>query len=248
MLDTAILHRLGPFDVPGVGPRHLRFYVPRARPKKRLPGLLVLFDGQNVFDDGPSFGGVGWRAHEGVEKLRSNAPVIVAVEHGGAERLDELSPFATERSRGLLPALVHWLADEVVPDAWKKLGVLPEASGVIIGGSSMGGLAAMYAHHARPDRFGAALCLSPSFWFARGRIAEYVAHAPRPAASRIYVDIGTREGRGMVAPARGVVEVLRGRGYDDKTLKFRVDSRGRHDERAWRRRFTAAVRFLARPR
>ena len=248
MLDPAILHRLGPYDVPGIGLRHLRAYVPHARPKKRPPSLLVLFDGQNVFDDRPAFGGVGWRAHEAVEKLRSSAPIIVAVEHGGSARLDELSPFENERSRGLLPRLVDWLADEVVTDAWKKLGVVQEPSGVIIGGSSMGGLAAMYAHHARPDRFGAALCMSSSFWFGRGRIAEYVAHTARPLASRIYVDIGKREGRGMVEGSRGLVELLRSRGYDDRTLKFRLDERGRHDERAWRRRLGAAVRFVGRTR
>ncbi len=245
MLAAGTLHRLGPFDIPGVGPRHLRVYVPRARPKRRAPGLLVLFDAQNVFDDGPAFAGVGWRAHTAAESLRTLAPVIVAVEHGGTARLDELSPFATERSRGLLPALVAWLADEVVTDAWKKLGVLPEPRGTIVGGASMGGLAAMYAHHARPDRFGAALCMSSSFWFGHGRIAEYVAHTPRPLASRVYVDVGRREGRGMVEGSRGLVALLRARGYDDETLKFRLDARGRHDERAWRRRLGSAVRFLA---
>jgi predicted alpha/beta superfamily hydrolase len=123
--------------------------------------------------------------------------------------------------------------------------VLPEPRGTIVGGASMGGLAAMYAHHARPDRFGAALCMSSSFWFGHGRIAEYVAHSPRPPASRVYVDVGRREGRGMVEGSRGLVALLRARGYDDETLKFRLDARGRHDERAWRRRFGAAVRFLA---
>jgi len=248
MLAAGTLHRLGPFDIPGVGPRHLRAYVPHARPKRRPPRLLVLFDAQNVFDDAPAFGGVGWRVHTAAESLRAAAPVIVAVEHGGTARLDELSPFVTERSRGLLPALVSWLADEVVTDAWKKLGVLPEPRGTIIGGSSMGGLAAMYAHHARPDRFGAALCMSSSFWFGHGLIAEYVARSPRPLASRIYVDVGRREGRGMVEGSRSLVTLLRARGYDDETLKFRLDPRGRHDERAWRRRFGAAVRFLVRSR
>jgi predicted alpha/beta superfamily hydrolase len=248
MLDTAILHRLGPFDVPSVGPRHLRFYVPRTRPKKRPPSLLVLFDGQNVFDDAPAFGGAGWRAHEGVEKLRAQAPIVVALEHGGAQRLDELSPFVTARSRGLLPDVVDWLADVVVPDAWQKLGAHPEPRSVIIGGSSMGGLAAMYAHHRRPDRFGAALCMSASFWFGHGRILDEIAQTPRPLASRLYIDVGRREGRGMIEPAQRLVALLRERGYDDKTLKFRLDSRGRHDERAWRRRFAAAVRFLLRTR
>ena len=248
MHDSGILHRLGTLDVPGIGARHLRIYVPRARPKKRPPSLLVLFDGQNVFDDAPSFNGVGWRAHEAVEKLRSHAPIVMAVEHGGDERLDELSPFASESSRGLLPALVGWLADVVVVDAWNTLGVLPEPRGVMIGGSSMGGLAAMYAHHVRPDRFGSALCMSSSFWFGGGRILDYVARSARPHGSRIYLDVGKREGRGMVEPSRRLVALLHARGYDDTTLRFRLDARGRHDERAWRRRLGAAVRFLSTPR
>ena len=41
----------------------------------------------------------------------------------------------------------------------------------------MGGLAAMYAHFKHPAAFGSALCMSPSFWFAKKAIFRFVAAA-----------------------------------------------------------------------
>lgn len=69
-MEPGRIHLLGPFDVPGLPPRrHVRAYVPtRARASSRP--LLFLFDGQNAFDDAPSFAG-GWHAHLAVERPRA---------------------------------------------------------------------------------------------------------------------------------------------------------------------------------
>ena len=112
---------------------------------------------------------------------------------------------------------------------------------------SMGGLAAMYAHHRHPDVFGGAICMSPSFWFAKGAILRFVEETPRPPISRVYLDCGAREGGGRMLPfVERMAKKLRGRGYPPEQLMMRADQRGAHNERHWRRRLPLALRFMFR--
>ncbi|MDB4963632.1 MAG: hypothetical protein JWP01_3631 [Myxococcales bacterium] len=74
---------------------------------------------------------------------------------------------------------------------------------------------------------------------------------PVPARSRIYLDIGAREGEGRMLPiVERFAARLRARGWGEpaergaRRVMMRPDARGRHDERAWRRRFPKALRFV----
>lgn len=235
-----------PFALPGGrGERFVRVYVPGGRAPAGGRPLLVLFDGQNVFDDAPSFAG-GWHAHRAVERLGARAPVVVGVEHGGEARLDELSPFAARMSRGEAASFVGWVAGEVVPAVQRALPIAPGPGAVVAGGSSMGGLAALFAHLWRRDAFGGgAMCLSPSFWVADAAIVSLARGAEPPPGARVYLDAGAREGRCHLGPlVQAVGERLRERGYGGEQVVVRIDPRGDHHERSWRRRLPAALRFF----
>src|SRR5262249_1342947 len=128
-----------------------------------------------------------------------------------------------------------------------ELALVPGPFGSVIGGSSMGGLAATYAHFAHPETFGGALVMSPSYWLGEGAIVRWVAERPRPPVSRIYLDCGLREGRWTVL--RLVTEMadpLPARGYGCDDLMFRPDAKGAHNERSWRRRLPKALRYFYR--
>ena len=105
------------------------------------------------------------------------------------------------------------------------------------------GLAALAGHWRHPELFGGALCMSPSFWYDHAAIFREM---PRkmPVQSRIYVDVGKKEGRLMLPMAEKMVESLRERGYSEKQLMWRPDSRGSHNEKHWRRRFPKALKFM----
>jgi hypothetical protein len=65
--------------------------------------------------------------------------------------------------------------------------------------------------------------------------------------SRIYLDCGEREGRGMMARSVAAMAArLQARGYDGDQLLVRVDPHGRHAETSWRRRMPRALRFMYR--
>lgn len=240
---------LGPLAVPGHSPRLVRVYLPSTFTPEVPRFALYMFDGQNVFDDPPSFAG-GWHLHAAVEKLARSkrpAPIVVGIDHGGQTRIDELSPFGAEVRAGSLDVLLDWLAGSLIPRLAAALPLLGGPVGAVVGGSSMGGLAALYAHFRRPRDFGGALAMSPSFWLGDGEILRWVAAQPVPEMSRIYLDCGVKEGRGMVLPqVAAMAAQLANRGYDPDRLMFRADPRGAHSEASWRRRLPRALRFFYR--
>jgi predicted alpha/beta superfamily hydrolase len=245
------INLLGPFEVPGLPPRLIRVYLPRDYTPERSWFALYMFDGQNVFDDAPSFSG-GWHLHGAVERLaRAGRPVPVAIgiDHGGQGRNLELSPFGFdfEGEPGQSHLLLDWIAGSLMPALTAELNLIPGPLGAVIGGSSMGGLCSLWSHFHYPHAFGGAMVMSPSFWVADQAIFTDIADQPTPEVSRIYLDAGAREDRGRLMPVVAAMTAhLAGRGYDNDRLMFRPDSRGSHNESSWRRRLPKALRFLYR--
>jgi trehalose-phosphatase len=240
---------LGPLAVPGHKPRLVRVYLPSTFTPEGPSFALYMFDGQNMFDDHPSFAG-GWHLHEAVERMargKRPAPVVIGIDHGGSKRIDELSPFEMQTGAGGLDGLLDWIVDSLIPRLAAELPLIPGPVGAVVGGSSMGGLAALYAHFRKPRDFGGALAMSPSFWVGDGRILRWVRAQPTPALSRIYLDCGVREGRGTLLPQVATMAAhLANRGYDPDHLLLRADPRGAHSEASWRRRLPRALRFFYR--
>lgn len=208
----------------------MRAYVPEGTARPRP--VLVMFDGQNIFGDAGSFAG-GWHVHKAVSRMAAR-PIVVGVDHGHLARIHELTPFSDGTRGGQLDATLGTLVDELLPRVRARFAT----TDVFIGGASLGGLAALYAHLTRPDAFAGAMAMSPSLWFTRAKLNRYLTTRAR-TGSRIYLDMGTRE-RSCPFAAQ-LADQLRARGHD---VMWRPDPRGKHDEKTWRRRFPKALRFL----
>lgn len=248
-LTPGTVQVLGPYAVPGLGARRIRIYLPAAF-DPAVPWFgLYLFDGQNAFDDGPSFAG-GWHTHVAIERLAragKMTPIAIGIDHGGVERIHELSPFPIQGNEGGLDPLLDWIFGSLRPALEERLPLVPGPAGAAVAGSSMGGLAAVYAHFRRPEEIGGAIAMSPSLWVADGEILDWVADQPRPPFSRVYLDAGLAEGRGTLLPLVAQLAAhLANRGYRDDQLRFLADPKGLHNEKCWRRRLPAALRFLYR--
>lgn len=237
----------GPFDVPDFPSRVVRVFIPPGIRKNQRRPVLYMFDGQNVFEDDGSFAG-GWHAHQAVAALdgrRYHVPIVVGVDHGGERRIDELTPWKVGRAGGGADRFLDWMVSTVVPLVARELPVVEGPVGAVVAGSSLGGLAALYAHHRHPEVFGGVISMSPSLFVGRGKIYQYVMEQPKPIISRIYVDAGGREGGGRFLPAvKRMADQIEERGYDRKQLLYRPDARGEHNERTWRRRLPRALRFM----
>jgi enterochelin esterase-like enzyme len=241
---------LGPFDVPGFPPRAARVYEP-AGAEGQLRPALVVFDGQNAFDDRP--GTPGWHLHRAVDALDDAhhlRPRLLAIPHGGASRADELTAWPVtgyESPGGRGDSFLDWLVTSLVP-AFRARFPTPEgALGLAIGGASWGASHAIRAHFRHPHVFGGALALSPAVWVGDFALPRWLDAQPTPTFSRIYLDCGALEAEGrMLPPAAKLAQQLEARGYSPGQLRFVADPRGEHTELHWRRRLPEALRFLYR--
>ncbi len=213
--------------------------------------VLYMHDGSNVFDAATSFSGIEWRADEAAADLarRGHGLIIVAIAAPrDGSRLSEYGPWPMPslQATGRADAYADFVARTLKPQIDLLYRTLPgRASGVL--GSSMGGLVSLYMALRDPQVWGFAGALSPSLWFADGRIFEWVAARPAAAAlPRVWLDMGTQEGDTLpaaeisVAQAREMARRLRRKGIE---LRF-VVARGAHTEAAWAQRLPAALEWL----
>lgn len=239
----------GPWTPLGFAARAVRVYLPRGYDPRVPRPLLVMFDGQNIFDDATSFAG-SWRLGSALDRLGQQrpVPVVAAIDHGGHERLSELSPWAVGGRPGRAEAFLHSLVHDLRPRLQHAFGTIPGPHGLALGGSSLGGLAAIFGHLRFPEHVGGAIAMSPSVWVGGGALLRFAASTSRPWTSRIYLDAGHLEGRSrsLVGAVEELGGVLQSKGYDDGQLRVRTDPRGAHDERSWRRRVPEALRFVYR--
>lgn len=238
------------WEVPGLSPRRVRVHLPSTFDGRTPRPVLYMFDGQNVFGDEGSYSG-GWHVDRSVDRMavrsRGVSPIVVAVDHGGEARLDELSAFHDGKRGGKAEALLAWMIEALMPAVSRSFPIVPPPYGAAVAGSSMGGLCALYAHFRHPQSFGGAIAMSPSLWFARRAVFDFVASRPKPTPSRVYLDCGALEAGGrMLTMVQSMNRHLHARGWDDDHLLFVGDPRGGHDERSWSRRFPKALRFMYR--
>ena len=226
--------------------RDIQVYLPPSyRTSGRHYPVIYMHDGQNLFDARTSFAGE-WGVDETMERLGPQGieAIVVAIPNTGASRADEYSPFPQPRAGGgrgdqYLDFIVH----TVKPTVDQRFRTRLERSQTGIMGSSLGGLISLYGFFTFQDVFGFAGAMSPALWFGRRAIFDTI--APRRWTGRIYLDIGTAEGRALVRDVRLMGRMLRQR-TDRPRLNLRVveDRGARHHESAWAARFEHAVRFL----
>ena len=177
------------------------------------------------------------------------------------DRLDEYSPFRDgKRGGGQGDLYLDFLVETVKTLVDSSFRTLPDRKNTGILGSSMGGLISLYAFFRRPQIFGFTGAMSPSLWFAKNAIYDFIEGAPYHAG-RIYLDAGTREygegrhwtslpwrSRRYYASIRRMNRLLASKGYQPRRELLYVEEQwANHEEAAWARRLPRALRFLLEP-
>jgi metallo-beta-lactamase class B len=231
--------------------RRVWLYLPPdyATSRKRYP-VLYLHDGQNVFDAATAFAGE-WGVDETLNGLHArgdHGAIVVAVDNGQQQRLDEYSPWKNARyGGGEGDAYVDFVARTLKPYVDRHYRTRPGRASTGIMGSSMGGLISLYAGLKYPEVFGRVGVFSPALWFSPSIFSYAAAADPRRPRSRFYFVTGAREGAAPEVYVRDqgrMVETLAALGFRDGELSAAIRPDGQHAEWFWRREFPAAYEWL----
>lgn len=214
--------------------------------QRRYP-VVYMHDGQNLFDRATAFGDE-WDVDGTLERAARDGleAIVVGVPNMGDARLDEYSPWRDRRHRagGRGGAYCDFLVRTLKPRIDADFRTIPGREATGVAGSSMGGLISLYAFLRHPAVFGFAGVMSPALWFAGRSVFPYALER-RFAPGRLYLDVGTNEGREALHDVRRMKDLLTAKGYRaGRELMYVVEMGGQHHERAWARRLRRAFHFL----
>jgi enterochelin esterase-like enzyme len=176
--------------------------------------------------------------------------ILVGIDHAGVDRLDEYTPSCDPRRRtgGRLGAYRRFLVDELKPWIDARYRTRVDAASTGLGGSSLGGLAALEIGLTQPDVFGRVAALSPSLWWDRRRILERARGLDGHLDVSLWLDAGTHEGPGVLHHLRMLKNILLRRGWRlNRDLHYREVVGGQHSEADWARRAGDVLRALFPP-
>ena len=236
------------------GERAIGVYVPPGYEENpgRYP-LLILQDGQNLFDPATSFiRGKTWRVAESADAAIAAGevePLVIAgVAHAGERRIAEYTPTRDMKlGGGEAGQYALMVMREVLPFLHARYRLRGGAGDTGLGGSSLGGLVSLWMGLRHADTFGKLAVLSPSVWWNHRSILAWVSEvAPElPHRPRIWLDAGDREGRRTLADTEMLHARLLRQGWrDERDLHCETVAGGTHDEASWAARVRPMLRFL----
>jgi predicted alpha/beta superfamily hydrolase len=247
------LHRAFPSRTLGRA-RDVLVYLPPGydrSPGRRYP-VLYIHDGQNVFDGATSYvPGQEWQVDETVERLiqAGELPplILVAVHHAGERRLDEFGPTrdARRRAGGSADLYGRMLIEELKPFIDARYRTRPGPPDTGLCGSSMGGLVSLYLGLTVPGVFGLLGVMSPAVWWDNRVIVQIVRRLRWRPLLRIWLDVGTAEGRVALDDVRALRGALVARGWSEGVdLAYVEATNAPHAESAWAARVEPMLKFL----
>lgn len=242
----------GELRIHAVSQRDLIVYVPPGYDDvdRRYP-VLYMQDGQNLFTPDTAFNGQEWRMRSTADALIAAGEmeplIIVGIYNSGDSRIDEYTHSRDRRTGrgGKAAEYGRLLVDELKPfiDESYRTCNGPRHTG--LGGSSLGGLVSLVLGLRYPEVFGKLAVMSPSVWWDRRSILRMVRSIDVQRHARIWMDVGTEEGRRTTEDARLLRDALADKGWrEGADLAYLEVPGAAHNEQAWADRVAPMLNFL----
>lgn len=233
-------------------------YSDAANRDRRYP-VFYMLDGQNLFDACLSFDHAHeWQVDETITRLVGEGKIepliVVGLDNAGEKRAFEYLAWQDDiHDPGGPPTggtrLPEFLIKEVMPVIEGKYRVAKGRENTGIGGSSYGGVAALYVGLDAPLVFGKVLAESPTITIGNGKIGRETSPlAIGPV--KVFMGYGGKE---YDAPGanEAVVKMLhliesnfKNAFYSPSETKVVIDPDAHHNEEAWAKRLPEALIFL----
>ncbi len=238
------------------------FYIPQLNRNRRiwlyLPPdynssskaypVLYMHDGQNLFDVKTTAFGTEWQVDESLNTLFQQGDygcIVVGIDNGGAERLNEYSPWVNPQyGGGQGDEYIDFIVNTLKPYVDVNFRTLPGRNTTGIMGSSMGGLISMYGFADYQEVFSKVGVFSPAFWFADNASANDVATHPKQGDARVYFLAGGAEPAYVAQDMQAVADAMTTAGFAQNEKSFTVVPGGQHSEWFWAQEFADAYIWL----
>lgn len=226
-------------------------YLPKEyqNSKKSYP-VIYMHDGQNLFDDKTSYVGE-WKIDEYLDTIDKNQSIIIGIEHGNEKRIDELTPYNTEKyGGGKADDYLNFIIKTLKPHIDLNYRTLTKKKHTAIWGSSLGGLISLYAVIKYPETFSKAGVFSIALWINKNEMLQFIRESKIDSDKKFYFLVGSEEGKtmenvsAMVSDQHEMVELLKNKGVAEKNLIDKVIPNGHHNEALWSTNFPEAYQWL----
>ena len=210
--------------------------------------VLYMQDGQNLFEVATSFSGE-WQIDETLNSLFNQGnygAIVVGIDNGGSERLNEYSPWNNPSYGGGQGDLyAQFVAETLKPYIDLNYRTKAEAQYNALVGSSMGALISSYIGAKYPNIFQKVGNFSSAYWFAKPQLLNYInTNSQNYSNSRMYFVAGTNEDATMVPDCNDVKNAFQNKQLAISNTQTKYDSYGTHSEGYWRGEFAAAYLWL----
>ena len=240
--------------------RDIVVYVPPSfdeNPYKLYDHLLVMHDGENLFNASTAFSGVAWRVQDSVDSLvregRIPEVVVVGVDNT-ARRIFEYTYVPDPKygpDGGGADVYLDFIESTVIPLVKSKFR-LADSSDVGTVGSSLGGLLSCYAGWTRPQVYSRVGCMSPSVWWNSQDFNRTILKRPfLGTPGRLYLDSGDADGdAGQIEPDTkqcvATIQMLP-QWLPGQNLFYYLAKGAGHNEKDWGGRFRIPMEALYEP-
>lgn len=217
---------------------------------RRFP-VLYMHDGQNLFEPDTAFQkGEYWRVGEtaaaSIEAGEVEPLIVVGIYNTGDHRKDEYTPTRDARlGGGDADDYGRMIIEELKPMIDRTYRTQPDAASTGVAGSSLGGLVSLHLAFRYPHVFRRVAALSPSVWWNWRAILKTVRQAPSKPPLKIWLDMGTAEGKKGLDDARLLTAALVGLGFaKGADLHYAEYEGATHSEAAWAERVGPMLQWL----
>lgn len=236
--------RLQSFEVEG---RKVHVYLPPNYEEKKSFPVLYLLDGQNLFDENLAYAGE-WRVDETLDEIyqeKGRGFIAVGIENGKQDRIAEYTEVVHSKyGGGQAESHAKFLLDFVIPIVQNTFKTDNRAKNNLIGGSSLGGIMALYLGLNHPQYFQNILSFSPSIWFYEKEVSQIYHLSKSNQKQRFFIETGSLEGEEMTNIVEPLKDVLIDQGISKKHIHAQIIQDQNHNEAFWASEFKKSIIFL----